>query len=274
MSTKLSEKISELIESNAETMVEKFARYISDQYEDMDADDLIKGFKKFSNKDISSKKKSSPISTKKEKKSSPLSKKGDSNKSKSSSSKGKTLKQKIAEAKDEDKFYNVKSGRKTKHTKQQENRGLTFYPKYNICGEKGSKKLKDVIEELDNAKNKSDDDNDSEEEEASSTKDSVKEIKKDESAKKEKPKFAQNDHGNYEHKETGLVINPKTKQIFGKQDDEGDVLALTDKDVEVCKKYNFKFVQLEQDKIDENIMELSGFHQKSKEEEEAELNLD
>lgn len=271
MSTKLSEQIFELIESNAETMVEKFARYISDQYEDMDADDLIKGFKKFSNKDISSKKKSSPISTKenkKEKKSSPLSKKG-------KSSKGKTLKQKIAEAKDEDKFYNVKSGRKTKHTKQQENRGLTFYPIYNICGEKGSKKLKDVIEELDNDINKSEDD-DSEEEAASvknTKKESTKETKKDDSAKKERPKFAQNDHGNYEHKETGLVINPKTKQIFGKQDEEGDVLALTDKDVEVCKKYNFKFVQLEQDKIDENIMELSGFHQKSKEE-EAELNLD
>ena len=192
------------------------------------------------------------------------------------------MKQKIAEAKDEDKFYNVKSGRKTKHTKQQENRGLTFYPKYNICGEKGSKKLKDVIDELENAKSEDDDDNDSEEEEASSAKDSKKEKKeikkesvKDESAKKDESnrRFVENEFGNHEHKGTGLVINPKTKKVFGKQDQDGDVLALTEEDQQVCKEHRFRYVQLSQEEIDTNIMELTGFQQESKKE-EVELNLD
>ncbi len=235
-----SEKISEIIESHAEDMVEKFARYISDQYEDMNADDLIKDFKKSE--------KSSSTSKKEEKKSS--SKKENSSKEDSpkNSSKGKSLKQKIAEAKKEDKYYNVKSGRKTKRTKQQENKGLVFYEDYNICGEKGSDKLKDALKEL------------------------RKEDDKKSTKSKENRRFVENDQGNHEHEETGLVINPKTKKVFGKQDKDGDVLALTDEDIKACEKYGFKYTELTQEEINTNIMDLTGFHQGS--EEKSEISLD
>lgn len=244
-----SEKISEIIESHAEDMVEKFARYISDQYEDMNADDLIKDFKKSE--------KSSSTSKKEEKKSSSSSKKENSKKEDSpkNSSKGKSLKQKIAEAKKEDKYYNVKSGRKTKRTKQQENKGLVFYEDYNICGEKDSDKLKDALKEL-----KKDDE-------------SEKEDDKKSTKSKENRRFVENDQGNHEHEETGLVINPKTKKVFGKQDKDGDVLALTDEDIKACEKYRFKYTELTQEEIDTNIMELTGFHQGSEKEEKSELNL-
>lgn len=49
-----------------------------------------------------------------------------------------------------------------------------------------------------------------------------------------------NAFGNYEHKETGFVFDPATKEVFGKQSDE-KVLSLSLSDVDTCKQMGFKF---------------------------------
>ena len=48
-----------------------------------------------------------------------------------------------------------------------------------------------------------------------------------------------NKHGNYEHVETGLVLDKDTKEVYGRQTDSG-VVDLTAEDVETCKRFNFK----------------------------------
>ena len=48
-----------------------------------------------------------------------------------------------------------------------------------------------------------------------------------------------NKHGNYEHVETGLVLDKDTKEVYGRQTDSG-VVDLTAEDVETCKKFTFK----------------------------------
>jgi hypothetical protein len=50
-----------------------------------------------------------------------------------------------------------------------------------------------------------------------------------------------NDHNNLEHPETGLVFNKVSQKVFGKQNDDGTVDDLTDADIELCKKFKFKF---------------------------------
>ena len=50
-----------------------------------------------------------------------------------------------------------------------------------------------------------------------------------------------NKHGNYEHSETKLVFEKNTKEAYGKQNDSGSIDYLTAEDIEVCKKWNFKY---------------------------------
>lgn len=62
-----------------------------------------------------------------------------------------------------------------------------------------------------------------------------------------------NASGNYEHKETGFVFDPQTKEVYGKQ--VGDkVKLLTISDIELCKQFSFKFQMPE--KFDEDPVEL------------------
>ena len=51
-----------------------------------------------------------------------------------------------------------------------------------------------------------------------------------------------NSFGNYEHTETHLLFNKDSHEVIGKQDPGGDVLSLTDEDIETCNKYKFKYI--------------------------------
>jgi hypothetical protein len=51
-----------------------------------------------------------------------------------------------------------------------------------------------------------------------------------------------NDHGNFEHKETGLIFDRKTTEVIGRQLDDGTVVQLSRDDIDICNKYNFKYV--------------------------------
>ena len=50
-----------------------------------------------------------------------------------------------------------------------------------------------------------------------------------------------NQWGNYEHSLTKLIFNKTTKTVFGKQNDDGNVIKLTREDIEMCNKYKFKY---------------------------------
>ena len=50
-----------------------------------------------------------------------------------------------------------------------------------------------------------------------------------------------NNHNNLEHPDTGLVFDKQTNTAIGKQNDNGSVDDLTDADIELCKKFKFKF---------------------------------
>ena len=50
-----------------------------------------------------------------------------------------------------------------------------------------------------------------------------------------------NKWGNYEHPETGLVIN-KDRKVFGRQKDTGDLEPITSDIIELCKEHNLSYV--------------------------------
>lgn len=51
-----------------------------------------------------------------------------------------------------------------------------------------------------------------------------------------------NEHGNYEHYDTGLVFDSKTSKVIGKQDKESKtILELNEKDIEICNTYSFEY---------------------------------
>jgi len=50
-----------------------------------------------------------------------------------------------------------------------------------------------------------------------------------------------NAFGNLEHPETSLVFDRKTENVIGKQGDDGTILPITDDDIQLCKKFKFKF---------------------------------
>jgi hypothetical protein len=65
-----------------------------------------------------------------------------------------------------------------------------------------------------------------------------------------------NEHDNFEHSETHFVFNQKTTEVIGVQLDDGTVRALIRDDIEICNKYNFKYVvpfNLSGDQADSNV---------------------
>lgn len=50
-----------------------------------------------------------------------------------------------------------------------------------------------------------------------------------------------NDHGNYEHSDTRLIFDTITKNVIGKQLNDGSVIDISKEDIESCKKYNFNY---------------------------------
>jgi hypothetical protein len=70
----------------------------------------------------------------------------------------------------------------------------------------------------------------------------VEEQKIQQIAKLPERRFAlrKNAYGNYEHKDTGFVFDPQTKEVFGKQV-EDKVNPLTINDMDICKQLGFKF---------------------------------
>lgn len=81
-----------------------------------------------------------------------------------------------------------------------------------------------------------------------------------------------NKFGNEEHFESGLVFNKETKMVIGKQNPDGKLESLTDKDIETCKKYKFLY------KLPENLSVEKGLQNvkvdELDEEDEEELDED
>ena len=50
-----------------------------------------------------------------------------------------------------------------------------------------------------------------------------------------------NEHGNYEHPETKLVFNKETRQVIGRQQDDGTVTNLTAQDIQHCDQFKFTY---------------------------------
>lgn len=50
-----------------------------------------------------------------------------------------------------------------------------------------------------------------------------------------------NKFGNYEHEETGLVMDRETKKIIGKQMPNNSILELTAEDIDTCKLWKFDY---------------------------------
>jgi len=50
-----------------------------------------------------------------------------------------------------------------------------------------------------------------------------------------------NSHGNYEHPETKMIFEKDTKQVIGKQQDDGSISTLTDEDIQQCDQFKFNY---------------------------------
>jgi len=55
-------------------------------------------------------------------------------------------------------------------------------------------------------------------------------------------KIKKNSFGNFEHSETGFIFNKESQEVIGKQNQDGQVIPLTDNDIELCNKFKFKYV--------------------------------
>ena len=64
-------------------------------------------------------------------------------------------------------------------------------------------------------------------------------------------RLKKNKQGNYEHVDTHFVFDPATKEVFGKQQEEG-VAPLTLSDVDVCKQLGFRY------RIPETFLDAAG----------------
>ena len=53
--------------------------------------------------------------------------------------------------------------------------------------------------------------------------------------------ITKNVHNNYEHPETKLVFEKESKQVIGKQQDDGTITALTEEDIQVCDQFKFSY---------------------------------
>jgi hypothetical protein len=54
-------------------------------------------------------------------------------------------------------------------------------------------------------------------------------------------KVSRNEHGNYVHRETGMVFDPSTKRVIGTQQEDGSIKVLTVEDMDKCKESGFPF---------------------------------
>lgn len=81
-----------------------------------------------------------------------------------------------------------------------------------------------------------------------------------------------NKFGNEEHFESGLVFNKDTKMVIGKQNPNGKLESLTDKDIETCKKYKFLYKLPENLSVDKGLQNIKV--DELDEEDEEELDED
>jgi len=81
-----------------------------------------------------------------------------------------------------------------------------------------------------------------------------------------------NKFGNEEHFESGLVFNKETKMVIGKQNQNGKLDSLTDKDIETCKKYKFLYKLPENLSVDKGLQNVKV--DELDEEDEEELDED
>lgn len=81
-----------------------------------------------------------------------------------------------------------------------------------------------------------------------------------------------NKFGNEEHFESGLVFNKETKMVIGKQNPNGKLESLTDKDIETCKKYKFLYKLPENLSVDKGLQNVKV--DELDEEDEEELDED
>lgn len=53
--------------------------------------------------------------------------------------------------------------------------------------------------------------------------------------------IAKNKFGNYEHSQSGIVLDRVSQEAIGKQSPDGKIIPLTHEDIEMCKVLNFKY---------------------------------
>lgn len=53
--------------------------------------------------------------------------------------------------------------------------------------------------------------------------------------------ISKNEYGNFEHRETSLLLDEKTKKVIGKQNADGTIASLTKEDIDTCNRYKFQY---------------------------------
>lgn len=99
----------------------------------------------------------------------------------------------------------------------------------------------------------------------------AKSTKKKPSTKKSL-ELRKNDHGNFEHEQTGLVFDKDTKCVVGKQVPDGSVQVLTEEDIQTCKEYKFEYtmpknLDLTEKSTEKEIEQLLEYNESDLEEE-------
>lgn len=82
-----------------------------------------------------------------------------------------------------------------------------------------------------------------------------------------------NKFDNYEHSETKFIFDKTTKEVIGRQLDDGTVAELTVEDIEACKKHSFKYrmpATLTGEIDDDEVEELEESEEEEDEEEDEE----
>jgi len=93
------------------------------------------------------------------------------------------------------------------------------------------------------------------------------------SEKSEKIEVRKNKFGNMEHFETGLVFDKDSSFVVGVQNTNGKIDSLTDKTIELCKKFKFKYNLPENLSVDKglNSVKVEELDEEDIEEEEEDL---
>lgn len=107
---------------------------------------------------------------------------------------------------------------------------------------------------------------------SSSSKSSSLQILKSISEKTEKIEIRKNKFGNMEHFETSLVFDKESSYVIGVQNTNGKIDSLTDKTIELCKKFKFKYNLPENLSVDKGLNSVKV--EELDEEDEEELDED